>query len=203
MARSSVDTRRPFRLVPFDQEAAVKADWQGCLSSIVLQFLVVVLRKLEGQVFSPVSYVSWMAHLTPLVAGWAMGSQWYAANRNLPILATRILTMHYFAAFGLMQGLFMPLSWPAFAYWLAMATQAVSQLWLVFAYPLPLGLHLTAVLVTAVEYLLRVPSVCSSPLLSHSCAMAAPSAAPASAAACAAAGGKFEAVADILDWPLA
>ncbi len=37
------------RLVPFDQEAAVKADWQGCLSSIVLHFLVVVLRKLEGQ----------------------------------------------------------------------------------------------------------------------------------------------------------
>ena len=154
------------------------------------------------QVFSPVCYLSWVVHLIPLVAGCAMGSQRYAANRYLPILATRILTMHYSTALGLVQGLFLSLSWPAFAYWLAMGTQGVSQLWLVFAYRLPLGLHATAVLVTATEYLLRVPSLCSSPPVGHPCVIAA-SAKPASAAACAAAGGKFEVLADLMDWPLA
>ena len=44
---SAAEARRRALLV---QEAAAKADWLGCLSSIILHFLVVVTRKLGGQV---------------------------------------------------------------------------------------------------------------------------------------------------------
>ena len=143
--------------------------------------------------------------LLPLVARWVLGRQRYGAWRNLPILATRLLALHFTALLDLERGLFVSASWPDYWFRLLYATLATAKLWVSFGYRLPLGLHIVAAVVTAMEYVtLRVPSVCRSLAITHpSCRLPANQTAAAFGVACALADGKFQAFADVLDWPFA
>ncbi len=159
------------------------------------------------QVASPWFYLLWSTPviLLPVVARWAFGECKYAAWRDLPILATRLLALHFTSLLDLERGLFVSAAWPDYWFRLFYATLATAQIWVSICYRLPLGLHIMAAILTAMEYVsLRVPSVCRSPPTSHlSCRLAANQTEAAFGAALAMADGKYQAFADVLDWPFA